>query len=167
MIRGKLLLGYTRDALHQCSVFSDKKGTKEPVHSRDGGLYGPLPNEWIGLRVWLRWSPSFGSCVRNCMPVIWLEPAKPKTKPHLLVVEKALYSSGCRDLKKNCRPNHNDLTHNINSIEKIISHNAGVLSKLPHFLTSYSLILLYNVLILPHLNNCNILAVTDFLLIHA
>ena len=38
MIWGKLLLGYTRDALHQCSVFSDK-GTKEPVHSRDGGLY--------------------------------------------------------------------------------------------------------------------------------
>ena len=35
----ELLLGYTRDALHQCSVFSDKKGTKEPVHSRDGGRY--------------------------------------------------------------------------------------------------------------------------------
>ena len=28
VIRGKLLLGYTRDALHQCSVFSDKWGHK-------------------------------------------------------------------------------------------------------------------------------------------
>ena len=49
MIRGKLLLGYTRDALHQCSVFSDKKGTKEPVHSRDGGRYAKACPESQGI----------------------------------------------------------------------------------------------------------------------
>ena len=47
-----LLLGYTRDALHQCSVFSDKKGTKEPVHSRDGGSPSNLDPVLTFLTFW-------------------------------------------------------------------------------------------------------------------
>ena len=44
----------------------------------------------------------------------------------------------------------------ISSISKVISRNSGVISKLRHFLPASSLALLYNTLILPYLNYCNI-----------
>ena len=43
---------------------------------------GPFRNEWIRLRLWLRWSQSFWGSIRNCMLRIWLEPAKPKSLIH-------------------------------------------------------------------------------------
>ena len=47
-------------------------------------------------------------------------------------------------------------TEHISSIAKITSRNTGVLSKLRSFLPATSLVLLYNSLILPYLNYCNI-----------
>ena len=47
-------------------------------------------------------------------------------------------------------------SQHISSITKTISRNTGVLSRLSHFLNPSSLVLLYNTLILPYLNYCNI-----------
>ena len=52
--------------------------------------YGPFRNEWIQLSLWLHWSPSCRGCSRNCMLGVWLEPAKPKTKPNPLVPKRPL-----------------------------------------------------------------------------
>ena len=47
-------------------------------------------------------------------------------------------------------------TEHISSISKTVSRNTGVLSKLRFFLPATSMHLLYNSLILPYLNYCNI-----------
>ena len=47
-------------------------------------------------------------------------------------------------------------SEHISSVNKVICRNSGVISKIRHFLPASSLVLLYNTLIYPYLNYCNI-----------
>ena len=49
MIRGKLSLGYMRDALHQYMFLINKKDTKEPLHAKDGDRDGKTCPESQGI----------------------------------------------------------------------------------------------------------------------